>query len=178
MSVEIVYETHSTSEDNEAGIATGWNHGRLSATGRANAATLGVRRRNDGIAAVFCSDLGRAVDTARLAFEGSPVPILADWRLRECDYGEMNGRRGSEVHGDRALYLDDPYPGGESWRQAVERVGRFLNDLPWRWDGSRVLVIGHIATYFGLLCAIEGAVLADLASARFAWQEGWEFVLK
>src|SRR5258708_36854624 len=87
----IVFETHSTSEDNERGIATGWLPGRLSPLGREQAAELGRRRHADGIAAVFCSDLARAAETASIAFAGSGIPILADWRLRECDYGELNG---------------------------------------------------------------------------------------
>lgn len=80
MSTEIVFETHSTTEDNEAGRATGWLPGRLSATGRAQAAQLGGRRRDDGIAAVFCSDLGRAVETATIAFGESGIPVLLDSR--------------------------------------------------------------------------------------------------
>src|SRR3546814_956218 len=43
-----------------------------------------------------------------------------------------------------------PYPGGESWREATDRVMRFVDDLPSRWDGKRVLVIGHMATRYGL----------------------------
>jgi hypothetical protein len=39
--IEIVFETHSTTEDNEAGRATGWLPGRLSPRGRAEAAELG-----------------------------------------------------------------------------------------------------------------------------------------
>ena len=85
MSVEVVFETHSTSEDNEAGIATGWLPGRLSAAGREQARELGERRRNDGVAVVFTSDLGRAVETAEIAFAGSPLPVVPDARLRECN---------------------------------------------------------------------------------------------
>ncbi|MEV0840359.1 histidine phosphatase family protein [Actinocatenispora sera] len=92
MPVEIVFETHALTEDNERGIATGWLPGRLSDRGRSNAADLGRRRRDDGIAAVFTSDLRRAADTARIAFGDSDIPILADWRLRECDFG-TRGRR-------------------------------------------------------------------------------------
>ena len=141
--VEIVYETHALTEDNETGRATGWLPGRLSATGRENARVLGERRRDDGLAAVFTSDLGRALETVGIAFDGSPIPVLHDWRLRECDYGERNGAPTSEVHGVARQHLDTPYPGGESWRQAVARVGRFLDDLPSRWTGQRVLVVGH-----------------------------------
>jgi 2,3-bisphosphoglycerate-dependent phosphoglycerate mutase len=51
MSIEIVFETHAPTEDNEHGIATGWLPGRLSARGRDNAAAMGQRRRHDGITA-------------------------------------------------------------------------------------------------------------------------------
>ena len=175
--IEIVYETHSRTEDNERGIATGWLPGRLSATGHANATELGERRRHDGIDAVFTSDLRRAVETATIAFNGSGIPVLHDWRLRECDYGDLNGGPTAEVHGDRRAYLDLPYPGGESWRQAVDRVGRFLIDLPLRWQGRRVAVIGHVATRWGLDHALGGRSLDELVDADFAWQEGWEYRL-
>jgi hypothetical protein len=62
--VNIVYETHSLTEDNEKGIATGWLPGKLSAQGRQFASQLGDRRRKGGLAAVFVSDLHRAVETA------------------------------------------------------------------------------------------------------------------
>jgi broad specificity phosphatase PhoE len=81
MSVEIIYETHSVTTDNEAGIATGWLPGRLSEQGRSLAVELGRRRRDDGLAAVFVSDLTRAVDTAHLAFGGTGIPIHQDPRL-------------------------------------------------------------------------------------------------
>lgn len=38
MAIELVYETHSSTEDNEHAIATGWLPGRLSASGREHAA--------------------------------------------------------------------------------------------------------------------------------------------
>jgi 2,3-bisphosphoglycerate-dependent phosphoglycerate mutase len=91
MGIQIVFETHSVSEDNENGIATGWQPGRLSDKGRLLAQALGERRRADGIRAIFTSDLRRAVETAELAFGHTSIPILYDWRLRECDYGEQNG---------------------------------------------------------------------------------------
>lgn len=148
--MQLVFETHSTTEDNEASRASGWLPGELSPLGRIQAVRLGLRRRNDGLRAVFISDLGRALQTAAIAFEGSPLPVLADWRLRECNYGKMNGEPVAEVHGPRLAYLDEPYPDGESWRAATERVGWFVDDLVKGWDGERVLVIGHLATYLAL----------------------------
>ena len=173
--IEVVFETHSITEDNEIGIATGWNQGLLSKRGRQLAKELGMRRRNDNLAAVFTSNLGRAVETATIAFEGAATPILHDWRLRECNYGEWNGRPSNEVHGDRMRFLDTPYPGGESWRQATDRVVGFFEDLHPRWDGKRVLLIGHIATRWGCDRFLKGMPLEELISEEFVWQEGWEY---
>jgi broad specificity phosphatase PhoE len=68
--------------------------------------------------------------------------ILYDWRLRECDFGARNGSPGAEVKRDRLGFCDRPYPGGESHSQAIERVAGFLTDLPTRWAGRRVMLIG------------------------------------
>ena len=125
---------------------------------------------------MFCSDLARAVETAQIAFGGAALPVLHDWRLRECDYGELNGAPTTKVH-PRLPYLDEPYPGGESWRQAVARIRLFLRDLPLRWEGKRVVVIGHMATYYGLEHWINGKPLESLLDGPFEWQPGWEYRL-
>ncbi len=177
MAIDVVFETHSTTVDNEEGRATGWLPGELSARGRAQAAELGRRRRTDGLAAVFCSDLARATQTAAVAFGGSGLPVLYDWRLRECDYGHSNGMPTSELHRGRREHLDQPYPDGESWRQAASRVGRFLHDLPLRWDNKRVLLIGHVATGWGLEHLVNGVPLEDLIEEPFGWRPGWEYRL-
>jgi 2,3-bisphosphoglycerate-dependent phosphoglycerate mutase len=178
VAIELVFESHSTTVDNEQGRATGWLPGELSAKGRIQARELGIRRRKDGITAVFSSDLARAAETVSLAFGGSDIPVLYDWRLRECDYGQYNGMPRTEVHRNRGEHLDQPYPGGESWRQAVSRVGRFLDDLPLRWNGQRVLVVGHIATWWGLDHFIDGLTLEDLAQQDLGWREGREYRLR
>ncbi|HEX8092570.1 histidine phosphatase family protein [Jatrophihabitans sp.] len=175
--IEIVFETHSWSTDNDLGIATGWHPGQLSDRGRELAAELGRRRRADRIDAVFTSDLRRAAQTAEIAFAGSTLTALHDWRLRECDFGELNGAPAETVHRDRRRFLDEAYPGGESWRQAVDRATRFLADLPLRWNGRRVLLIGHVATRWALDQALAGRSLDTLIDSDFGWQEGWEYLL-
>jgi 2,3-bisphosphoglycerate-dependent phosphoglycerate mutase len=177
VTIELVFETHSTTEDNENGRATGWLPGKLSEVGRIQARQLGERRKDDRIAAVFSSDLARAAETASLAFAKSAVPVLYDWRLRECDYGQCNGMPAYELHASRRDYLDLPYPSGETWRQAIARVERFLSDLPLRWSDQRVLVIGHVATRWGLEHLVNGVKLEDLVEEKFKWQAGWEYIV-
>ncbi len=177
MTVAIVFETHSITEDNERGVATGWLPGRLSERGRALAVELGRRRPAAGFAVVYASDLARAVETARLAYGGTTVPIRLDSRLRECDYGAANGMPVAALAAQRAGRIDVPFPCGESYRDVVRRTARFLADLAAEWDGRRVLLIGHSATRWSLDHLLHGVPLADLVDAPFDWREGWEYPL-
>jgi broad specificity phosphatase PhoE len=145
-------------------------------TREALAAELGERRRNDGIAAVYTSDLGRAVETAEIAFNDAGIPLHRDSRLRECNYGELNGQPLARFEGEPLRRIDEPYPGGESYRDVVARVRAFLDELPTELDGTRILVIGHAATRWSLQHLLEGTPLEELVGAPFRWQEGWEYV--
>ena len=177
MSVEIIYATHSLTTDNEAGIATGWLPGRLSQDGRRLADELGRRHRTAEIAAVFVSDLERAVQTAAIAFAGTVIPIHRDARLRECNYGTLNGMSVARLAAERSRHIGIPYPGGQSYQQVVEQMRGFLRDLAAGWDGCRVVVIAHSANKWALDCLLNGAGLEDLVDAPFGWQEGWRYTL-
>jgi broad specificity phosphatase PhoE len=177
MSVQVIYETHSSSEDNEQGVATGWLGGKLAPIGREQAEQLGRRRRNDGLDVVVASDLNRAVETAQIAFEGSRIPVRLDWRLRECNYGAMNGMPRAQLDAERRLRIDTPFPGGESWREAVERVILFLEELVQERQGQRVLLIGHVATRWALDHFVHRRPLEELIDAPFNWRDGWDYEL-
>ncbi len=122
----VVYETHSTTVDNERGIATGWLPGELSAVGVDQAAELGARRRDDGIDLVLTSDLHRAVRTAEIAFGDTGIPIVTDRRLRECDYGALTGGPVARIRPSIA-FLDKRFPGGESYRDTCRRTADVLD---------------------------------------------------
>ena len=175
--IELVYETHSTTRDNEQGIATGWLPGELSDLGRERARELGRRRRDDGIDVVFSSDLRRAVETAELAFQGSEIPLRQDARLRECNYGALNGAPTAEVTATRLDRIETPFPNGESYRDVVARTRAFLVGLMREHDGERVLVIAHSANRWAIQHLLHGTPLADVIEAPFGWQPGWEYVL-
>jgi broad specificity phosphatase PhoE len=163
--------------DNEAGVATRWLPGRLSEEGCRGARRLGERRRADGIAAVFVSDLARAVETAEIAFAGSGIPIYRDARLRECNYGALNGMPVAELRALRAAHVDEPFPGGQSYGEVMAGMRAFLRDVAARYDGRRVVVIAHSANKWALDCLLNGAVLEDLVARDFAWREGWLYTL-
>ena len=177
MAVAIIYETHSLTTDNEAGMATGWLPGQLSAEGRRLARELGQRHRGGDVAAVFVSDLARAVETATIAFAGSGIPIHRDARLRECNYGDLNGMPVARLVAERARHIDEPFPGGQSYRDVAAAMADFLRDLAAHWDGRTVVVIAHSANKWALDHLLLGVPLADLVDAPFGWREGWRYTL-
>jgi broad specificity phosphatase PhoE len=177
MGVTVVYETHTTTTDNELGIATGWLPGSLSEAGRREANELGERRRYDQIAAVVASDLRRAVETAEIAFRETKIPIFYDARLRECNYGAMNGMPVAQFAGKRLRHIATPFPGGESYREVVERTRSFLRDINPNYEDKRIVVIGHSANRWSLEHLVNGTALEDLVDAPFNWQPGWEYVV-
>lgn len=178
MAVELVYETHAITTDNEAGVATGWLPGTLSERGRESAAELGRRRRDDGLSAVYVSDLARAVETVRIAFAGSSLPVHVDARLRECNYGRLNGMPRERLDRERVAHLDAPWPDGESYREVVARTAAFLEDLVRDRDGRRVLVVAHSANQWALEHLLRGADLGELVRAGVTWEPGWEYVVR
>jgi broad specificity phosphatase PhoE len=175
MAVELIYETHSRTVDNERGIATGWLQGELSASGRDFAVELGRRWQDTELATVYTSDLRRARQTAEIAFAGRRVPVVSDARLRECNYGSLNGMPVARLEAERAQHVDTPYPNGQSYRQVVDQARSFLRDVALRHQNETILLIAHSANRWALQCLLEGRTLEALLDAPFAWQPGWRF---
>ena len=177
MAVDLVYETHSISTDNEAGRATGWAPGELSPRGVELARELGRRQADDGFDLVLSSDLHRAVQTVEVAFAGSDVPRSTDVRLREVDYGELTLAPVDRIDAVRHDHVDVPFPGGQSYRDVVDGMSDLLDELARDHDGQRLLLVGHAATRFALDHLLTGRPLEAVVVAPFAWREGWTYRL-
>jgi len=175
--VEIAFESHSTSLDNEKHLSSGWNDVELSLLGIEQARDLGERRKDEKFDAIFCSDLQRSYKTAELAF-GNKFPIIQDQRLRECNYGDLTQKPSSLVNPEKSKRIKVPFPNGESYEQTSRRMKDFLKDLVKNYDGKRVMIIGHRATQYGLEHWIKGISLEEAIPAPWKWQPGWIYKLK
>ena len=175
--VTIIFETHSTSYDNEAHRASGHYDVELSPLGEQQSKELGERYKDDHFDAIFCSDLQRAYRTAEIAF-GDKFPIIKDARLRECDYGDLTRHPSEEVGQEKPRRIKEAFPNGESYEQASERMKSFLQDLLRDYDGKRVMIIGHRATQYGLEQWINGLPLEQVIPAPWKWQPGWAYELE
>ncbi len=174
----IVFESHSTTIDNEAGVASGWNDVTLSPKGEEQARELGGRYKLDDFDAVYCADLQRAYKTAQLAFPNiTSKRLFLDWRLRECDYGDLTLAASEILDADKVRRVDTPFPNGESYAQAMTRMKSFIDDLKTHPKYNKILIIGSRATHYGLDVWLDGRKIEDLLVKKMIWQPGWTYEL-
>jgi len=175
--ISLLFESHATSFDNEAHIASGHNDVELSPLGIQQAKELGKRYKDQNFDAIFCSDLQRSYKTAEIAFV-KKFPIIKDKRLRECDYGDLTRHPSEEMEPLKVEHISVPFPNGESYDDTIKRMKSFLDDLKKNYDGKKVMIIGHRATQYGLEYWINGVSLKTLVTAPFKWQPGWKYTFK
>ncbi len=175
--VTIIFESHSTTLDNEAHLSSGHFDVELSELGVKQSKELGERYINEDFDVIFCSDLQRSYKTAEIAF-GGKFPIIKDARLRECDYGDLTRHPSEEVDKEKPKRISTPFTNGESYEDTAKRMKSFLEDLLENYDGKKVMIIGHRATQYGLEHWTKGVSVYDAVTAPWKWQPGWTYLLE
>lgn len=120
---------HGDTEWSEQGRLCGWADPPLSPAGIEQAAKLHTRLRHRRFEGAWTSDLTRASEFARLSFGEA----RRDGRLREIDFGDLEGKRWGDCDEETqaALMRFEGFkaPGGESVGTLRERVLGFLAEL-------------------------------------------------
>lgn len=178
MSVKITYFVHGTTTDNEENKSSGWNDVKLSNLGIQQSKDLEGLTDNKTFDAVFTSDLSRAMDSAKLSW-GDKYPIFADTRLRECNYGDMNGKDSDVVEPMQEKSITTPMPNGESYVDVKARINDFLNSIKSEYDGKHIAIVAHKAPQLALDVILKGMTwdeaFANDWRKQKAWQPGWEY---
>lgn len=182
MSIKITYFVHGTTADNEQHISSGWKDVELSELGIKQSKELNKQTKDLKFDVVFCSDLKRAHDSAKLAWEGV-YEIVPDARLRECNYGKLNGASSDIVEPmqeDEAI--TKPFPDGESYEDVKARVADLLAFLKQNYGGKHIAIVAHKAPQLSLEVLLKGKTwkqaLAEDWRKTKAWKPGWEYEIK
>jgi probable phosphoglycerate mutase len=146
---------------------------RLTERGRRQADRLGRWAATAGLDAVWASPMQRTRATAAPAAAATGLEVTVDERLREVDFGWLEGRTREEAGAERPAelraYLENPvdnvFPGAESPRAAVARGLAALAAIALRHPRQRVLVVGHSTLLRLLLCALLNIPLERYRSA-------------
>lgn len=160
----------------------------LSAWGREQAERLGGWLAEAGPAALYCSALRRAVDTAipvGRACRLAPVVVPA---LHERRIGPLSGVSRSDGWATYSAVkvrwiageLDATHPGGESFADIRRRVSPILEDLASRHRGNTIVVVAHGVVIRVALTSLVADLLPgdfdriaiDFASVNDLWYDG------
>jgi len=171
MPARLLLIRHGETIWNKERRSQGFSDVPLSETGRAQAEALAAALANAPLAAVYCSDLSRALHTAEQIAEPHRILVKIDVRLRELNQGELEGTKLEGLLSNHPellkKWMSEPaevvMPGGESLRSLQARAWKAITEIADRHPEELVAVVAHNLC---LLSAICRAINLDLNHFR------------
>ena len=180
MKTNIIYFVHGTTTDNVDKLCSGWKEAMLNDLGKEQAENLGKisKQRGDNFDIIFTSDLQRAIDSSNIAFENTEK--FRDSRLRECNYGTLDGEHKSLVIYEK--HIDNPFPNGESLKDVENRMREFIKDIKEEYKGKTIGIVAHRAPQLALEVILNGLSWKQAIENDWRktgnWQPGWKYVIE
>lgn len=148
----------------------------LNDVGRWQAHRLARAVADEGIVAVYASDLLRAYDTARAVAQVAGCEVVTDTGLRERHFGEFEGHTWREIETRwpveserwRRRDIDFAPVGGETLRQLYARSVEAATRLVAAHPGQTIALVAHGGV---MDCLYRAASRIDLQAPR-SWQLG------
>jgi len=179
MNTKIIYFVHGTTTDNASKLCSGWKEAMLNDLGREQAKNLGKvsKERNDNFDIMFTSDLKRAIESSNIAFEN--ITKITDKRLRECNYGTLDGEHKSLVIYEE--HIDTPFPNGESLKDVENRMRKFVEFIKKEYLGKTIGIVAHRAPQLALEVILNKKTWEEAINEDWRktgdWQPGWEYTI-
>lgn len=131
VNVKISVVRHGRTTFGARGLLCGWSDPPLDDEGRAQAQEIASALESSAFTDIWSSDLLRARETASIIAVAEP---RIDARLRELDFGELEGKRFEdcrpEIQAELIAFDGFQAPDGESVASLDRRVRAFLAELP------------------------------------------------
>ena len=165
MKVTLYIIRHGQTVDNLENRIQGHTDSPLTRLGIAQAEAIACRLKSEDFAAIYSSDLGRAVHTAELIAAKHDIPVQPTPLLRELNLGKAQGLTRDEFAErwpeEYRLWRMDSVkfrpPEAETIESAIERcrdfIGKIICDHA---AGDKLAVVVHSGSLKGLLTAALG----------------------
>lgn len=139
----------------------------LNENGKRLALESGRNLKDTEFDVVYCSPLKRARETAELMMQGRSIDIIPDNRIREMNFGILEGRNVDEMRLDKTNpfypFFDNPQDyepdeGGETIEEVVKRGTQFMQQVvePLEKQGKkRVMLVAHGAMNKAIMMYIK-----------------------
>jgi probable phosphoglycerate mutase len=167
--MRLILVRHGQTSCNIDEIWHGWDDCALTAEGQRQAEAVAERLAGEPIAAVYSSDIRRALQTARAVSARHGLEPVIDAGLRERLAGEFEGIRVADVlaahptvwEERNADYWGWRPPGGETFTEVWQRVSAVLDRLKAQHDGQTVVMVTHMCPVRLLMCQLIGMPIGD-----------------
>ena len=173
---------HGAIDETLSGKYIGATDVPLSEKGREALRQLDKEFRYPRAQVVFTSPLKRCTETCRILYPDISPLAIAD--LRECDFGDWEGKTASELAGDAkfALWLQNsdktPPPNGESGKEFASRVCRGFERLVEDIAASGAKTAA-VVTHGGVIMTILSVYgLPQAESYRWRMDNGYGFAAR
>ena len=178
--IKIYYFVHGTTTDNASKLCSGWKEAMLNDLGREQALNLGnvVREKNIKFDIMLTSELKRAIESSNIAFP--EYEKITDNRLRECNYGSLDGEsKNLVIYED---HINEKFPNGESLIDVEKRMREFVEFLKDNYDGKTIGIVAHRAPQLALEVITKNISWEEANRNDWRktgkWQPGWEYIVK
>lgn len=173
--MKIYITRHGETEWNKEGRMQGWKNSNLTEDGIKNAKKLGERLKHVDFDCIYCSPLGRAVDTAKYIRRDKKTEIILVDSLKEMGFGKWEGMEHDII---KELYptehfnfwnkphLYNPIE-GESFNELFERVNDVLNQITSNSSLENVLIVSHAVVIKAIYAIIKKYPLEELWNSPF-----------
>jgi len=169
-STRFVVVRHGETAWNAQGRIQGHLDSPLNEEGLAQALLVGERLAREPIDLIYCSDLGRVLQTVQPLVDRTGLEPRRQEALRERHLGVFQGFTGAECQArhpeDYARFhardVDHVVPGGESIRQVYARVARFFDARAREHAGRMLAVVTHGGILDALYRHVTGTPLEKL----------------
>lgn len=152
---------HGETEENQLGVIIGHNPGQLSTSGRQDLVKLRKSIGSLPVDAVYSSDLRRCMDSAKLLFADRNLDIKLDSRLREINFGDLQGKPYSAIKGDYQHDINRRFPNGESNKEFITRTIDAVNDIANNESDKHVVIVCHSGTISIIQAAVKNVRFVD-----------------
>ena len=149
---------HGETALNAKGVMQGRMDEPLNENGRDLAVMTGKAMKGIRFDRCISSPLCRAKETAEILLResGNDLPILTDDRLLEISFGDLEGKKISEMGEEGRRFFMDPFrfagfPNGETIHDVCARTQAFLKELVEKDDGKTQLISTHGCAMRGMI---------------------------
>ena len=167
--MRIYITRHGETEWNKAGKMQGWQNSNLTRKGTANAKKLGESLKHIEFDHIYCSPLGRALDTAESIRGYKNTEITIKESLKEMGFGCWEGVELTELE---ELYPVQKYNfwhkphlyepvDGESYEELIGRVSVVFDEIVSNTSANNVLIVTHAAVIKAMYSIIKGLNLEN-----------------